>query len=105
VPIAAGFTFADLAHACTLPLLIVGANRLGTVNHAALTARVATACDLAVRGFVLSQPARETDPSAASNAGEIAALTGLPCLGVLPHLRTPAEAAALLDTDAVCGGR
>lgn len=105
VPIATGFTFADLARACALPLLVVGANRLGTVNHAALTARVAAACGLAVRGFVLSQPAPEADLSAASNAGEIAALTGLPCLGILPYLRTPAEAAALLDAAAVCGER
>jgi dethiobiotin synthetase len=41
VPIAGTFTMADLASRRALPVLIVGANRLGTVNHMALTARVA----------------------------------------------------------------
>jgi dethiobiotin synthetase len=101
VPIAGRFTFADLAKRCRLPVLLVAANRLGTVNHAALTVRVAAAYGLDVRGFVLSQPAAETDPSAESNAGEIAALTGLRCIGVLPHLADPTAAASRLDVGAL----
>jgi dethiobiotin synthetase len=101
VPIAGTFTFGDLAARCALPLLIVGANRLGTVNHMALTARVAQTLGLAVRGFVLSQPTPTTDASATSNAGEITALTGLRCLGVLPHLADPREAATRLDLRAI----
>jgi dethiobiotin synthetase len=97
VPIAGPFTFADLARRCGLPLLVVAANRLGTVNHAALTARVASWMGLSMLGFVLSQPSPLADESAPTNAGEIAALTGLRCLGVLPHLAAPAEAAPLLD--------
>jgi len=79
----------------------VGANRLGTVNHCALTARVAAAAGLVVRGFVLSQPTAETDPSAATNAETIAALTGLPCLGVLGHGPTPGDAVRALDVAAL----
>jgi dethiobiotin synthetase len=97
VPIAGAVTMADLACRCALPLLIVAANRLGTVNHTALTARVAASVGLVVRGFVLSQPQPVTDESAASNATEITALTGLRCLGVLPHLAEPRAAAPLLD--------
>jgi dethiobiotin synthetase len=99
VPIAGRFTFADLALGCRLPLLVVGANRLGTVNHMALTARAAAQCGLAVHGFVLSQPQPLADESAPTNAAEITALTGLRCLGVLPHLGAPADGAALLDVD------
>jgi dethiobiotin synthetase len=99
VPIAGTFTMADLASRRALPVLIVGANRLGTVNHMALTARVAASLGLAVRGFVLSQPQPATDPSGATNAGEITALTGLRCLGVLPHLDDPRTAAPLLDVE------
>jgi len=99
VPIAGTFTMADLARQCALPLLVVAANRLGTVNHAALTAHVAAALGLGMRGFVLSQPLPATDESAASNAAEITALTGLRCLGVLPHLAEPRAAAALLDVE------
>ena len=85
VPLDGPATYLDLALRCALPVLLVGANRLGTINHCALTARVATSAGLTVRGFVLSQPAPETDLSAATNADAIAALTGLPCLGSLAH--------------------
>lgn len=98
VPLDGALTYADLAVRCALPVLIVGANRLGTVNHSALTARVAAAVGLIVRGFVLSQPAPTTDESAATNAGEITALTGLRCRGTLGHLRDPRDAVPLLDT-------
>jgi dethiobiotin synthetase len=101
VPIAGRFTFADLARRCRLPVLLVAANRLGTVNHAALTARVAASYDLDVRGFVLSQPAADTDQSAETNAGEIAALTGLRCIGVLPHLASSVDASSRLDVSAL----
>ena len=101
VPLDAHTTYAELAVRAGLPLLIVGANRLGTVNHCALTARVAAAAGLVVRGFVLSQPTADTDVSAATNAETIATLTGLSCLGVLPHSAGPAEAAAALDLPAL----
>ena len=52
---------------------------------------------LVVRGFVLSQPALKTDASAATNAETIATLTGLRCLGVLPHC-APEEAARALES-------
>ena len=101
VPLDAQTTWAELAARAGLPLLIVGANRLGTVNHCALTARVAAAAGLVVRGFVLSQPGAETDASAATNAETIAVLTGLRCLGVLGHSAAPAEAGGALDVDAL----
>ena len=100
VPISGRTTYLDLALRCVLPVLIVGANRLGTINHCALTARVAAAAGLVVRGFVLSQPAPETNVSAATNAEAIAALTGLSCLGSLPH-GPLASAAQLLAVDAI----
>ena len=85
------------APAARLPALLVAANRLGTINHCALTARVARAAGLEVRGVVLSQPSAEPDCSADTNAATIAALTGLPILGVLPHVARPEEAADALD--------
>ena len=88
VPIVGQRTYLDLAHACRLPVLIVAANRLGTVNHTALTARVAQAAGLHVIGFVLSQPTETTDVSAASNAEVIASLSGVPCRGVLGYGET-----------------
>jgi dethiobiotin synthetase len=96
VPIDARTTYADLALRLGFPLLIVAANRLGTINHCALTARAALAAGLTVRGFVLSQPNAIGDASTSDNAEMIEALTGLPCLAVLPHCLSPEEAAGLL---------
>jgi len=100
VPIEGTTTWLDLAVRLRLPLLIVAANRLGTVNHCALTARVAAGAGLRVHGYVLSQPTPTTDVSAETNVETIAASTGLPCLGVLPHLRRPEEAVARLTLPA-----
>ena len=96
VPIAGRITWAELAARLALPLLIVAANRLGTVNHCALTARAAATAGLRVHGFVLSQPTPQTDESAATNADTIASLTGLPVLAVLSHGASPADAAATI---------
>ena len=99
VPLAARTTWLDLVVRCALPLAIVAADRLGTINHCARTARVAAAAGIPVRGFVLSQPGATTDASSATNATEIAALTGLPCAGVVRHGVSAAEAAAALAVD------
>jgi len=96
VPIVGTVTYLDLATRLAAPLLIVGANRLGTINHCALTARVARGAGLSVRGFVLSQPTRVTDVSAATNADVITSLTGLECLGVLPNSESYEAAAGAL---------
>jgi dethiobiotin synthetase len=96
VPVAGRVTWAELAARLALPLLIVAANRLGTVNHCALTARVATSAGLSARGFVLSQPAATTDESAATNADTIATLTSLPVLATLGHGPVPTGVAARL---------
>jgi dethiobiotin synthetase len=98
VPLEPQTTYAELAARAGLALLIVGANRLGTVNHCALTARTASGAGLTVRGFVLSQTTKETDGSAATNAETIATLTGLRCLGVLPYT-TPEKAVRALVLD------
>ena len=103
VPLAGTTTFLDLAVRAALPVLLVGANRLGTVNHCALSARVARAAGLDVRGFVLSQPAAQTDDSSATNAEVVATLTGLRCRGVLPHLSDPAAAASRIEIDGLAG--
>ena len=96
VPIVGTTTYLDLAARLPLPLVVVATNRLGTVNHCALTVRVAASARVAVHGFVLSQPTPTTDESASSNAETIAEMTGLRCLGVLPHLARPEDAAARL---------
>jgi dethiobiotin synthetase len=97
VPIVGTTTYLDLAVRLRLPLLVVAANRLGTVNHCALTARVAASAGLTIVGFVLSQTTASGDASVTSNADTIVTLTGLRCLGVLPYLERPEDVAPSLD--------
>jgi len=54
VPIAAGYTMADLARDLALPLVIVARARLGTLNHTHLTLEAARARGLRVAGVVIS---------------------------------------------------
>jgi len=60
VPIVGRTTYADLARELDLSLLIVAPNRLGVINHTALTARAAAAEGLRVIGFVLNSAESHT---------------------------------------------
>ncbi len=98
VPVTPDCTWLDIVRTLSLPLLVVAANRLGTLNHCALTARVARAEGVAVHGFVLSHPDPVADASSASNASLIATLTRLPVIATLPHSDDPRSAAPLLSS-------
>lgn len=88
VPLDGRTTYLDLAASLKLPVLIVAANRLGVVNHCALTIRVAVGQGLSIVGFVLNHPSREAtskDASISTNGRTITDLTGIPCLGEIPY--------------------
>lgn len=102
VPLAPNLTTADFVAALELPLLIVGRDSLGTINHTALTVEVARARGLDVLGFVFSSTGTVTGERAAANARSVVEITGARFLGTLPRLseiRRAAlvEAAAQLD--------
>ena len=69
-----------------LPVLIVAANRLGTINHTALVAAECRRRQLRCIGFVLVDVSPTRAPDHDTNAQEIARETSLPFLGALPHL-------------------
>jgi dethiobiotin synthetase len=97
VPLTASQTYADLAVALGLPVLVVARAGLGTVNHTALTLEALRARGLSVRGVILNRSGPEgDDPSVAHNAAEIERLTGAPVLDTLPHLRDIASRATFL---------
>lgn len=83
VPLAGRATFADLAARCRLPLVIVVGNRLGCVNHAALTMRVAESAGLAVAGYVINALRPEADLAMQTNIELLHETLG-PSLGVFP---------------------
>jgi len=110
VPIAGQMTYVDLARDLGLALVIVAANRLGVINHTALTARVALDEGVPVIGFILNDahPRTVPDVSADTNRDAICELTGLTCLGELPHdpriARDAARASSHLDIDGITHG-
>jgi dethiobiotin synthetase len=78
-------SYADLAVALRLPVLIVARAGLGTVNHTALTCEALRARGLAVHGVVLNRSQLASDPSERWNASEIERVTGARVLASLPH--------------------
>lgn len=84
VPLTERETFADLAVALGLPVLVVARAGLGTVNHTALTLEALRARGLAVAGVVLNRTAPHDDPSVPHNAAEIARVTHREVLATLP---------------------
>jgi dethiobiotin synthetase len=101
VPLGARETFADLAVALGLPVLVVARAGLGTVNHAALTVEALRARRLEVAGLVLNRVAPGGDPSEPHNAAEIERLTGARVLLSLPFLPDAAEREARLADEVV----
>ncbi|MFN8641732.1 MAG: dethiobiotin synthase [Candidatus Binatia bacterium] len=83
VPLAGAATFADLAARCRLPLLVVVGNRLGCINHAALTVRWARAAGLTIAGYVINTLQPEPDLAMRTNVELLEEVLG-PALGVFP---------------------
>ncbi|HEY6002893.1 MAG TPA: dethiobiotin synthase [Anaeromyxobacter sp.] len=85
-PLTDAETYADLAAALGLPVLVVARAGLGTVNHTALTVEALRRRGLAVAGIVLNRAGPDDDPSVPTNAGEIARLTGVAPAALLPFV-------------------
>ena len=96
VPLTERETYADLAAALALPVLVVARAGLGTVNHTALTVEALRRRGLVVAAIVLNRTAATDDPSVPHNAEEIARLTGLLPVALLPYVPDIAARAALL---------
>jgi dethiobiotin synthetase len=96
VPLTESHTYADLAAALGLPVLLVARAGLGTVNHAALTCEALRARGIAVAGVVLNRATAAADPSEPHNAGEIERLTGVRVIASLPFEPDPAGRRARL---------
>lgn len=104
VPAIGDMLMADLAGRWRLPLLIVGRDGLGTINHTMLTIEVARRRGLVVGGFVLSAISAEPPTEAQENATEIERLSGAPYLGRLDWLVPGNRAAVPGNRPAVAAG-
>ncbi len=85
VPLTDRETYADLAVALGMPVLVVARAGLGTVNHTALTCEALRARGLAVAGVILNRASPGADPSEPHNPAEIERLAGARVLASLPH--------------------
>lgn len=80
-PAAEGRSMADLAFLLGAPLIVVSANRLGTINHTLLTVSCARQMGLSVKGIVLNNlSAADVDPSMEHNRESLERLSGVPVL-------------------------
>ena len=73
VPIQTDYTVADLAGEAGLPVIVVVRNRLGALNHAALTVRQVRASGLTCAGLILNDT--PSTPEAVEEANQIAMVT------------------------------
>ncbi len=104
-PIAEAALNADLAQALGLPVLVVAADRLGTINHCLMTVEALRRRGLTLAGLVLNQPAVTDNADGMDNAADLAEWLRCPVLR-LPHAqdhgpsawaREAAALAALVD--------
>jgi dethiobiotin synthetase len=94
VPLTERETYADLAVALGLPVLVVARAGLGTVNHTALTLEALRARGLAVAGVILNRATAARDPSEPHNVREIERVARTRVLASLPHEPEPSARAA-----------
>jgi dethiobiotin synthetase len=100
-PYGPGITSATLAELFDMDVLIVAANRLGTINHTALTLHAVRSRGLRLAGLILSDISTALTADRPFNAGEIAAQTGVEPLGTLRYCASvdPDQVADAAQTD------
>jgi len=86
VPLLPSFTYVDLARVLKLPVIVVAANRLGTINHLLLTVEHASCKGLRVLGYVLNHTDHEPSLAAETNREALSTLTATPCIAELPYM-------------------
>jgi dethiobiotin synthetase len=100
VPIRPDYFISDLAVAMKLRVLVVACNRLGCLNHAALTVQSVIGHRLRCAGLVLNNAQGTGDIATMSNADILKKIIDVPVLGELGESLTevPAEWRFILDS-------
>jgi len=92
VPVYKKYLFLDLAEDLGLPLLIVSRPGLGTINHTLLTITAARNRGLDVAGVVINYAIKaRKGRSEKTNPEVIEKLGGVPVLGIIPYIKSPAD--------------
>lgn len=92
-PITWETTVADLAWDWRLPTVLVVPVRLGAISQAVANVALARQCRAHLKGIVLNcvQPCSEAELADWAPTNLIQSLTGVPVLGVIPHLANPTD--------------
>ncbi len=100
VPIRPDYFVSDLAAAMKLPVLVVAQNRLGCLNHAALTVRSVAAYELRCIGLVLNSTEMASDIAGLTNADILKQILNVPLLAGLGENLTelPVDWRLMLDS-------
>jgi dethiobiotin synthase len=91
-PITWEWTVVELARTLGAAALVVGADRLGAINHTLLTLSALELAGIEVAGVVLTPPATPDD-STGANAAAIARLAGVDRIVTMPRMSDPSAAA------------
>jgi len=79
-----GFTARDLAAALGVPVVLVVASCLGTLNHTALTVEALGAVGVECAGLVIGSWPQEPDLAERCNREDLVSVSGVPLLGLMP---------------------
>ncbi len=99
VPLNDRETFAAVPRELEMPVILVVALKLGSINHAMLTAEAIRADGLRIAGWVANRPEQEPMSCERETLEYLLNHLGAPCLGVLPWVASgdPAELAENLE--------
>ena len=100
VPIRSNYFVSDLAVEMALPVLVAAQNRLGCLNHTALTVRSIAAHRLPCAGITLNGPLEPSDIAAVTNLDILRKIVDPPLLSRLtPNLnQLPADWRLMIDS-------
>jgi dethiobiotin synthetase len=105
-PITPEMSVAEMAAGFGLPLIVVARPDLGTINHTALTVEAARRRNLRVAGILLNRYDRDAEDIAQMTApDEIARVTGVPILGLVPPDKTTDFVRGIIGEDVLAAVR
>ena len=101
VPLNERETLADVCALLEAKVILVIAMKLGCLNHALLTADAIERAGLTLAGWVANSPG-DPMPFLAENIDTLRERLPGPCLGVVPRVDAPRDAARFLDLGPLC---
>lgn len=88
VPLAPDFLLADFAKKLNIPIIVVSANQLGTINHTLMTLATIRGMGMNPQGVIFTNPTPDTDKEIAkNNISTICEIGNIDILGNIPYLQ------------------